>query len=108
MSGWRTPKDRQLEEFLKIANDPATGKFYVHCKAGIHRTGVAGAIYRFRNYEWNYDQAYREMKNYNFSAGLWHGALKSYVKDYAEEIEETKALQAERVKAAETTSKTNQ
>ena len=39
MSGWRSPKDRDLEKFLSLANNPETGKFFVHCKAGIHRTG---------------------------------------------------------------------
>ncbi len=87
MSGWKSPKDRQIEEFLKLIDDPETGKFFVHCKAGIHRTGVAGAVYRFQKYNWNYDQAYREMKKYNFSSGLVHGALKSYVKDYARDMD---------------------
>lgn len=91
MSGWRSPKDRDLETFLDLVNDPATGTIYVHCKAGIHRTGVAGAVYRFTKYGWNYDQAYQEMKNYNFSSGLVHGALKGYVKDYAEKMRETHA-----------------
>ncbi|MDQ3800600.1 MAG: tyrosine-protein phosphatase [Acidobacteriota bacterium] len=91
MSGWKYPKDRQVEEFLKIANDPETGKFFVHCKAGIHRTGVVGAVYRFTKYSWGYDQAYKEMKNYDFSTGLVHGALKTYVKDYAREMAAKKA-----------------
>ncbi|HEX8249273.1 MAG TPA: hypothetical protein VF599_13940 [Pyrinomonadaceae bacterium] len=91
MSGWKSPKDSQVEEFLKLANDPETGVFFVHCKAGIHRTGVAGAVWRFTKYNWDYDQTYKEMKNYNFSSGLVHGALKSYVKDYAREIEARKS-----------------
>jgi hypothetical protein len=37
-------------------------------------------------YGWDYDTAYKEMKNYNFSSGLVHGALKSYVKDYASRV----------------------
>ena len=94
MSGWKTPKDRQVEEFLKLANDPETGKFFVHCKAGIHRTGVAGAVYRFTKYDWNYDQVYQEMKVYNFTSGLVHGALKSYVKDYARNFPVAKNNQA--------------
>jgi protein tyrosine/serine phosphatase len=91
MSGWKSPKDRQIEEFLKLIDDPETGAFFVHCKAGIHRTGVAGAVYRFTKYSWTYDQAYTEMKNYNFSSGLVHGSLKSYVKDYAKEFWAEKA-----------------
>ena len=91
MSGWRSPKDRQLEEFMKLVNDQETGAFFVHCKAGIHRTGVAGAVYRYENYGWDYEKAYKEMKNYNFTSGWVHGRLKSYVKDYAEKMEEEKA-----------------
>lgn len=86
MSGYKTPKDTDLIAFLKLANDPETGPFYVHCKAGIHRTGVAGAVYRFTKYGWNYDQVYTEMKNYDFSTGLVHGSFKSYVKDYAKKM----------------------
>lgn len=100
MSGWKSPKDRQVEEFLKLVDNPETGKFFVHCKAGIHRTGVAGAVYRFTKYNWTYDQAYKEMKNYNFSSGLVHGSLKSYVKDYAKEFWATKGSQTP---AAQTT-----
>ena len=83
MSGWKSPKDKQLEEFLQLMNDEANAKVFIHCKAGIHRTGVAGAVYRFTKYGWDYDKAYREMKNYNFSSGLVHGSLKVYVRDYA-------------------------
>ena len=91
MSGWKYPKTRQIEEFMKLVNDPETGKFFVHCKAGIHRTGVTGAVYRFENYGWDYDQAYKEMKNYNFSSWMVHGLLKVFVKNYAEKKEDEKA-----------------
>ena len=83
MSGWKSPKDSDVNMVLSILNDPASGKVFVHCKAGIHRTGITGAVYRMEKYGWDYDKAYTEMKNYNFSAGLVHGSLKNYVKDYA-------------------------
>ncbi len=86
MSGWKSPKDTDLEQFMNLINDSSTGTVFVHCKAGIHRTGVAGAVYRFTKYGWDYDKAYKEMKNYNFSSGLVHGSLKGYVKDYAEKM----------------------
>jgi protein tyrosine/serine phosphatase len=92
MSGWKSPSDSDLKEFLAVANDTNTGKFYVHCKAGIHRTGVVGAVYRMTKYSWGYDQAYQEMKNYNFSSGLVHGALKSYVKNYSKKLESEKSV----------------
>jgi tyrosine-protein phosphatase SIW14 len=101
MSGWKTPKDKELEQFLNLLNDSTTGTVYVHCKAGIHRTGVAGAVYRFTKYGWDYDKAYKEMKNYNFTSGLVHGSLKGYVKDYAEKMRADNAKLVETQKATQ-------
>jgi len=77
------PTDVQIAEFLKLANDPATGKFYVHCAGGRHRTGVMGAIYRFNNYQWNFDQVYAEMENFDFYTSNGHGGQKKFVENYA-------------------------
>lgn len=87
MSDKRYPSDAQIEEFLKLVNDPATGRFYVHCAGGRHRTGVMGAVYRYNFYNWNYDQAYREMKDFDFYTRWGHGALKDYVHDYYRRIQ---------------------
>jgi tyrosine-protein phosphatase SIW14 len=91
MSGWKSPKDTDIEQFLNLMNDSSTGTVFVHCKAGIHRTGVAGAVWRFTNYGWDYDKTYQEMKNYNFSSGLVHGSLKSFVKNYAGRVKPDQA-----------------
>lgn len=91
MSGWKYPKAQYIQQFLELMNNPETGIVYAHCKAGIHRTGITAAVYRFTKYGWGYDQAYKEMKNYNFSTGLVHGRLKDFVEDYAENIEKEKA-----------------
>jgi tyrosine-protein phosphatase SIW14 len=86
MSGWKYAKDTQVEEFMKLMNDPATGVVYAHCKAGKHRTGLTGAVYRFEKYGWDYDQAYAEMKNYNYSSWPVHINIKQFVRDYAKEM----------------------
>jgi len=91
MSGWKSPKQSDIDTFLALVKDPTTGKFFVHCKAGIHRTGVAGAAYRYANYGWNYDQVYKEMKDYHYSSGLVHGALGSFVKKMGTQISEEKS-----------------
>ena len=85
MTGWTT-KDESVAEFLKVMNDPASGKVYVHCAAGKHRTGLVGAIYRLEKYGWDYDTAYKEMKNYEYFSGLFHRKIKGYVKDYFEKF----------------------
>jgi protein tyrosine/serine phosphatase len=77
------PTDAQIQQFLKLVDDPSTGKFYVHCAGGRHRTGVMGAIYRFNNYHWNFDQAYAEMENFDFYTSNGHGGQKRFIENYA-------------------------
>ncbi len=80
------PKMESIEAFLKLANDPSTGAFYVHCAGGRHRTGVAGAVYRFTKYGWDFDQVYQEMKKYDFYTKWGYGDMKDFVVDYAEKL----------------------
>lgn len=82
MSDKTYPRQEQIDEFLKIVNDPQTGKFFVHCEGGRHRTGVMGAVYRFNHDHWDYDRAYREMKDYDFYTRFGHGEMKRFVEDY--------------------------
>lgn len=83
MSDKSYPETAKIEQFLKLVDDPSTGKFYVHCAGGRHRTGVMGAVYRFNHYNWNYDQVYAEMKKFDFYTRFGHGDLKKFVQDYA-------------------------
>jgi protein tyrosine phosphatase (PTP) superfamily phosphohydrolase (DUF442 family) len=83
MSDKDYPETTKIDEFLKLVNDPSTGKFYVHCAGGRHRTGVMGAVYRFNLYNWNYDQVYAEMKKFDFYTRWGHGDMKKFVQDYA-------------------------
>ena len=83
MSDSRYPESAKIDQFLKLVDDPSTGKFYVHCAGGRHRTGVMGAVYRFNHYNWNYDQVYAEMKKYDFYTRWGHGDMKKFVQDYS-------------------------
>ena len=83
MSDKDYPESVKIDQFLKLIDEPSTGKFYVHCAGGRHRTGVMGAVYRFNHYNWNYDQAYAEMKKYDFYTRWGHGDMKKFVQDYA-------------------------
>jgi protein tyrosine/serine phosphatase len=84
------PTQAAVDEFLKVANDPATGKFFVHCAGGRHRTGDMGALWRFANYGWNYDQAMQEMNNFDFYSSGHKDALK-FVVDYAQKYQIARA-----------------
>ncbi len=81
------PKAEHIAAFLKLANDTETGKFYVHCAGGRHRTGVIGAVYRFNNDGWDYDRVYAEMKQYDFYSRWGHGPMKKFVQDYWQEVQ---------------------
>ena len=81
------PDMAQIQEFLKVANDPETGKFFVHCAGGRHRTGVVGAVYRFNKYGWNLEQAIDEMYKFDFGSGFGHGKQKDFVKNYWQEFQ---------------------
>ena len=94
MSGWKYANDKDVEKFMSVMNDPETGIVYVHCKAGKHRTGLVGAVYRFEKYGWNYDQAYKEMKKFDYTSWPVHFSIKEYVRDYSERFEKNKAAAA--------------
>jgi len=94
MSDKQYPPSASIDQFLKLVDDPTTGKFYVHCAGGRHRTGVMGAVYRFNHYNWNFDQVYSEMKTYDFYTRWGHGDLKKFVEDYANSYQHNAATAA--------------
>jgi tyrosine-protein phosphatase SIW14 len=97
MVGKTYPTEEAVQAFLKLVDDPETGKFYVHCAGGRHRTGAMGAVYRFTKYNWNFDQVYAEMKKFDFYTSWGHGDFKDFVEDF------WARTQAANVKAAPTT-----
>jgi protein tyrosine/serine phosphatase len=91
MDDKKYPADDTARTFLKIASDPATGKFFVHCAGGRHRTGAMGAVYRYQLYDWNFEQVYAEMKQFDFYSRWGHGPIKDFVKDYYEKLQIAKS-----------------
>jgi len=76
------PSEASVAEFLKLVNDPANQPVYVHCQGGRHRTGAMTAVYRMTHDKWTADQAYAEMRKYEFEGLISHPELKSFVFDY--------------------------
>ena len=87
------PTDEAVAAFRQLVDDPATGKFYVHCAGGRHRTGVMGAVYRYDKYGWNFDQVYKEMKDFDFYTSWGHGDFKDFVEDYWNNVQAAKTHQ---------------
>lgn len=88
------PSMEQVNAFLKLVDDPSTGKFFVHCAGGRHRTGIMGAVYRFNHDHWNFDQAYAEMLQYDFYTSNGHGKQKDFVQDYWQQFQAKQASAA--------------
>ncbi len=93
MIGKKYPSAEAIETFLKTVNDPESGKFFVHCAGGRHRTGAVGAVYRFKFYNWDYDQVYKEMKQYDFYTAWGHQAFKDFVQDYYAQMQKNRAAE---------------
>ena len=81
------PQADTAARFLQIVNDQANWPVFVHCAGGRHRTGVMTAVYRMAVDGWGVDQAYQEMKRYDFSTSWGHGCYKDYVFDYYRELQ---------------------
>lgn len=67
------PPDKPLPHRPKAVNDMLAlydqedlYPMLVHCKAGLHRTGVLLAVYRMEYQNWPKSEAYRELKGHGF------------------------------------------
>lgn len=91
----RAASEDQSSYFLKLVNDPANWPIYVHCKGGRHRTGEMTAIYRITRDGWTANQAYQEMKKYDFEDSFFYPrTLKKYVFSYYEGFNSAKDIPA--------------
>jgi len=82
MTTHQAPTAAQMKEFLAIVDDPANQPVYVHCVGGRHRTGVMTAIYRMTNDGWTSDQAFAEMKKFQFGMDFLHPEFKKFVYEF--------------------------
>lgn len=76
------PTAAQITTFMDLVSNPENQPVYVHCAGGRHRTGVMTAIYRMSGASWSADQAFKEMKDYNFGPDFLHPEFKRFVYGY--------------------------
>ncbi len=79
------PRPKVLDEYLALMDDPGTYPALLHCKAGLHRTGILAAVWRMEYQGWSRVAAYRELKAHGF--GDWacthaNEYVAQYVLDY--------------------------
>lgn len=82
MTTRKAPTGDDLTLFLQLVNDPLNQPVYVHCAGGRHRTGVMTAVYRMTHDGWTSDQAFKEMKQYDFGPDFLHPEFKQFVYSY--------------------------
>ncbi|MGH9734576.1 MAG: fused DSP-PTPase phosphatase/NAD kinase-like protein [Candidatus Acidiferrales bacterium] len=61
------PKDEYFSKFLTLLRDNPGKKVFVHCHAGVDRTGMMIASYRMAEQGWTSDESMREMKTFGYS-----------------------------------------
>lgn len=81
MSVITPPKESKVDAFLAIAQDPQQLPVYFHCMQGRDRTGTMALAYRVKVQNWDFQQAYGEMKGYGFHTYLL--GLRFFVQSYA-------------------------
>ncbi|MFN4259741.1 MAG: fused DSP-PTPase phosphatase/NAD kinase-like protein [Gemmataceae bacterium] len=55
-----------IDAFLAIMDDPTQHPVLLHCRAGLHRTGVLSAVYRMEYEQWTPLQAINELRRLGF------------------------------------------
>jgi protein tyrosine/serine phosphatase len=76
-----TRRPRAIDQFLVLLDDPANYPVLIHCRAGLHRTGVMTAVYRMEYEGWTRRQAIEELKANGF--GEWPcTAANDYITQY--------------------------
>ncbi len=64
----RVGKERPLaiDTFRALMDDPANYPVLIHCRAGLHRTGVLVAVYRMEYDGWTAQEAMGELRSHGF------------------------------------------
>jgi protein tyrosine/serine phosphatase len=70
-----------IDDFLRVLDDERIYPVLIHCRAGLHRTGVLCAVYRTEYQGWTPAEAFAELKAHGF--GDWAcTSANDYVKQY--------------------------
>lgn len=76
----REPRDAYFAKFLSVLRENPGKKVFVHCHAGVDRTGMMIASYRMAEQGWTADESMHEMKTFGYS--MFHqmicGPLEGY------------------------------
>lgn len=70
-----------ITQWLAVIDDPANYPILLHCRAGLHRTGVLSAVYRMEYEGWDHASAAEELRANGFG-DMACTAANDYVRQY--------------------------
>jgi tyrosine-protein phosphatase SIW14 len=70
-----------IDQYLEILDDPKNYPVLLHCKAGLHRTGVLVGVYRMEYEGWSRAQALAEVRRNGFGT-FTSTAANQYINQY--------------------------
>lgn len=79
-----------LDKAADIIADPTNRPLFVHCAAGVQRTGASIAAYRMKHLGWTYDRAIAEAEQHGLDRRK-NPELHEHLRRYAARLETTKA-----------------
>jgi protein-tyrosine phosphatase len=88
-------RPKVIDQFLRLVDDPANHPILLHCKAGLHRTGVLVAVYRMEYQGWSIQAAMRDLKENGFgddAATAANDYIMQYILTYRPRNERSAAM----------------
>jgi protein-tyrosine phosphatase len=76
------PSHAEVRAFLHLTLDPKNQPVYVHCEAGVGRTGVFSAVYRIAHDGYTADQAVAEARSMRMSSDAQEQFIRSFAHDW--------------------------
>lgn len=76
---------KAIDNFLALMDKPESRPALLHCKAGLHRTGLLTAIYRMEYDRWSRAEVMRELRANGFGDAAAHTGndyIWSYIENY--------------------------
>ena len=83
IEGGKPEVQTNIDQFIRVMDNPKSYPVWIHCFAGTHRTGSYCAIYRMEYEQWTNAEAMEELKSLGYvnldKEDNVHDYLKSYV-----------------------------
>jgi protein tyrosine/serine phosphatase len=92
LPNWARPQNDRVARIMELIDAPESGRVFIHCKAGVDRTGLIVAIYRMTHDGWSSDRALAEAQRFGMRrTQFW---MRDYAEDYGDRVRKMGAERA--------------